>query len=70
VEPTTTLFPLRRDQRGNEIQRKALIAAVILAVVGTFVLNALPMFSSGVSLAVALAIIGYFATQYFLFIKA
>jgi hypothetical protein len=67
------LTPLRRDARGQEVQRKALIASVI---VGVF----LYLFSSqltgllGLSLlgnvALSIGIITYFVTQFILLSRA
>jgi hypothetical protein len=70
VVPSTPLFPLRRDDRGREIQRKALIAGIVLAAVGITLSRALPVFSPVLPLAFALALVGYFATQFYLFVKA
>lgn len=67
------LTPLRRDQRGQEIQRKALIAAVIAGVLvyGFFVYGAAWL---GLSLAgnaaLLISILTYFATQFALFMRA
>lgn len=66
----TPLTPLRRDQRGQAIQRKALIAAVIA---GTLLYLIYPL-ATGIavtgSIVLSIAIITYFATQFVLFIRA
>ncbi|MBN1880508.1 hypothetical protein JW823_10390 [bacterium] len=66
-------MPLRRDPRGLEIQRKALLASVIS---GLFInlfssqLTGLTGFSLPGNVAVSIGIITYFVTQFILFIRA
>lgn len=68
VDPSNPLFPLRRDERAQQVQRKALVAAacaggllyLLLSQVARF--TALPL--AGGALAIALAILTYFAVQF------
>jgi len=73
VDPSRPWFPLRRDERGREIQRKALIAAIVSGVIIFVVLAAIPFNASltvsAGPLAVALAACIYFATQFALFAR-
>jgi hypothetical protein len=67
------LFPLRRDDRGREIQRKALIAALLAGVALLLLLTAIPIaggVSSAAPLAISLAVIVYFISQFVLFARA
>jgi hypothetical protein len=50
VDPSRPWFPLRRDERGREIQRKALIAAIVSGVI-IFVLRTAIPFSASLPLA-------------------
>jgi hypothetical protein len=71
VRTENKLFPLRRDSRGQLIQRKALIYAVILGVIAYFSLTlALSSFdiASG-NIAFAIAVIAYFTSQFVLLAK-
>ena len=73
VDPTQPLFPLRRDERGREIQRKALIAALVSGLAFLLILTAIP-FNSPLPLAagpmaLSLSICIYFATQFVLFAR-
>jgi hypothetical protein len=67
------LIPLRRDMRGQAIQRKALIAAVIL---GTLVYFSSAQMSGLVGLpipgniALSVGIVAYFVAQFILFARA
>lgn len=67
------LFPLRRDTRGREAQRKALIAAIIVSLL--FYLVA-PLLSGYVSLSLvpgsvvlAVGVLTYFITQFILLVR-
>ena len=68
VHPETPLTPLRRDARGKEIQRKALIAALvcgtILVVIAPYLPTALPSAEMRY-LALPAGIITYFGVQFF-----
>ena len=71
IDSENSLFPLRRDTRGRLVQRKALITAIVIALITYFSLFAI---STGLGLtllpgniALATAIIAYFATQFVLF---
>jgi sterol desaturase/sphingolipid hydroxylase (fatty acid hydroxylase superfamily) len=73
VDPSRAWFPLRRDERGREIQRKALLAAIVSGVIVFVLLTAIP-FSASPTLAagpLAMAVGGciYFATQFVLFAR-
>jgi hypothetical protein len=65
--------PLRRDQHGREIQRKALIASVVVGLLVSLIHPYLAGFT-GLSLsgniALMMGIITYFATQFFLFVRS
>jgi hypothetical protein len=70
VDPSRPLTPLRRDDRGQQVQRKALIAAVV---VGGLVYAVSSLASSLVGfppvaglLALAFAVIIYFIAQFVL----
>ncbi len=73
VDLTQPLFPLRRDDRGRGIQRKALIAALLAGVALFLLLTALPiqigLHATAASLALSLSVVVYFATQFFLFAR-
>jgi len=74
VDPSHPLTPLRRDDRGQQIQRKALIAAVIVGLLTYVVLAAGSGWSGLVgasgSVALALGVAAYFITQFILFARA
>jgi hypothetical protein len=71
VDPTNGLFPLRRDARGQQAQRKALIIAVCAGLVAYF---ALSWFSVQAGLASAIpftvGVLAYFASQFVLLARA
>jgi hypothetical protein len=73
VDTRRPLTPLRRDQRGQEIQRKALIASMIIGVLVYWVASS-GAARLGVPLAgpaaLLTAIITYFVTQFALFMRA
>jgi len=67
------LAPLRRDTRGQEIQRKALIFSVVvgtLIYLSTAPLSGLVGLSLSGNIAFSIGIIAYFATQFVLFARA
>jgi ABC-type microcin C transport system permease subunit YejE len=71
IDPSQPLTPLRRDDRGRDIQRKALIAGVIAGILIYITLTQVSEFI-GLSLvagplALSLAVLTYFATQFALF---
>jgi len=73
VDLSQPLFPLRRDDRGASIQRKALIFAIFAGALVYLVLSQTPLFSriqvaSG-SLALAIAALTYFISQFVLHLK-
>ncbi len=74
IDLTHPLFPLRRDQRAQLIQRKALIVALLVGVivymVQLFVANAMGLPFLTVNLAVPLAIVVYFLAQFVLLRQA
>jgi len=67
VDLTTPLFPLRRDSRGELIQRKALILSIVVGF-SVYLLSGVLGFAfiSG-NIAVPVAIIAYFSSQFLLF---
>lgn len=74
IDLKNTLLPLRRDSRGQLIQRKALIIAIIVGLTTYFSLFQLSSrfdldLISG-NIAFATAIVDYFTTQFVLFSKA
>ncbi len=73
INTENKLFPLRRDSRGQLIQRKALIIAIVLGVIAYFsmslVFNNLGLVSDSGDIAFAILIIAYFSTQFVLFSK-
>lgn len=73
VDSSKPFLPLRRDSRGQSIQRKALIISIVL---GLLAYISLSYFSSVLdvvlvsgNIAIAIAIIVYFASQFVLFVK-
>ena len=73
IDSENTLLPLRRDSRGQLIQRKAQIIAIIVGLITCFSLDQLSSWFgldliSG-SIAFATAIVAYFTTQFVLFSK-
>jgi len=65
--------PLRRDQRGQGIQRKALISAVVVGLLVYLIssqLIGLIGFSLPGNVALAIAVITYFTAQFILFARA
>lgn len=67
------LMPLRRDQRGQEVQRKALITAVIVGVLVHFTsshLAGVAGLSLSGNVALSIGIITYFVAQFVLFVRA
>lgn len=74
IDLTHPLFPIRRDQRAESVQRKALITALVIGLLSYLVL---PQLSAliGVSffsanLAIPLAVISYFLVQFVLLSRA
>ncbi len=72
IDLANPLFPLRRDERAQQVQRKALIAA---AIAGALVFVPASVFASTVAagaapFALSLAVVVYFASQFFLLAKA
>jgi hypothetical protein len=74
VDPAQPLFPIRRDERGRDAQRKGFIAALAsgaaLFVLLTAVPLGVPLSSSAGSLAVSVGVIVYFGTQFVLLARA
>jgi len=70
IDLTKPFWPLRRDSRGELIQRKALIFAVIVGFSVYLLSGAFSSASISGNIAVAFAIFAYFASQFVLFIKA
>jgi len=74
IEARNPLFPIRRDERGQQVQRNALIIAVIVGLFAYLLLNSvvvpLGLAARASSIALGLAILAYFASQFLLFSKA
>ncbi|PID86537.1 MAG: hypothetical protein CSA11_10760 [Chloroflexi bacterium] len=74
IDLTHPFFPLRRDQRAQLVQRKALIAALVVGVLTfigqTFLSDLLPLPLLSVNLAIPLAIVVYFIMQFVLLSRA
>jgi hypothetical protein len=74
VDPKHPLSPLRRDERGRQIQRNALIAAVTVGILIYLILTLVPSVSGSSiiagSLVLASGILTYFITQFILFARA
>jgi hypothetical protein len=73
VDPSHPLIPLRRDERGRQVQRKALIAAVVAGSLAFILLGSPlglfhPVRVAG-SLALTIGIIAYFVVQFILFAR-
>jgi hypothetical protein len=69
IDVEKPLMPLRRDTRGQDIQRKALIAAVVTGMViylSSTLLPELIGISTAGNIALAIAILTYFLTQFIL----
>jgi hypothetical protein len=74
IDSSHPLTPIRRDDRAREIQRKALIAAVV---VGLLLYVFLPQANTHLGLSIvvgpvviSLSILTYFVTQYILLARA
>ena len=71
VDPRRPLLPLRRDERGRQIQHRALQLAVTAGCVGFVVLEAAaPLAWTAGRIALSLAIVTYFVTQFTLLARA
>jgi len=74
VDTTNPLFPIRRDERGREAQRKALIAALIAGIGVFLILSAISLPTAATAatapLAISISVIVYFASQFILLAKA
>lgn len=73
IDLRNPLLPLRRDPRGQEVQRKALIIAVVAGVLFYFLSPAaaglIPVSLSG-NAALSIGVFTYFIAQFVLFIRA
>ena len=73
VKTDNPLFPLRRDSRGQLIQRKALIIAIVLGILTHFSFSLLSnnfgLESVSGNVSIAFSIITYFTTQFILMAK-
>ena len=74
IDPSHPLTPLRRDERGRQIQRNALIAAITVGLlIYLIVSQASRLFGWSLvagPLALSLAMITYFIAQFILFARA
>jgi hypothetical protein len=74
IDPSHPLTPIRRDPRGQDIQRKALIASIVMGLLGYVIMTQLAI-SLGLSLptgqiALSMGMITYFVTQLVLLARA
>jgi hypothetical protein len=72
IDLRVPLAPLRRDARGQEIQRKALIASVVVGMLiylSSSQLSGLMGLSLSGNIALSIGIITYFVTQFILFAR-
>ena len=69
VDPEGGFFPLRRDDHGRQVQRIALIAAVVIGTFTYFALSYLPvnLASTAGGPALGIGVLVYFSTQFILF---
>lgn len=71
VDPQSPLTPLRRDEHGRQVQRKALIAAIVTGLLAYLLLSQsilLPALTPVAgSIALSLGILAYFIVQFALF---
>lgn len=74
IDLSHPIFPLRRDARGRQIQRQALITAVVVGLIAYIALAQATRYSSLASgagnLALPLAVIVYFTTQFVLLARS
>ena len=73
VDLSHPFMPLRRDPRGLEIQRKALIVSVVLGMLislFSFQLGGFIGLTLSGNIALSIGIITYFVTQFILFARA
>jgi hypothetical protein len=70
VDPAQPLFPIRRDDRGREIQRKALITAIGTGAVLFLILTATPLAASAALIAIGVASLVYLVSQLLLLARA
>ncbi len=74
IDQQSPWFPVRRDERAQQVQRKALIAAILIGVISyTLFTMAMQWFAFpaiGSSLAITLAVLAYFLTQFILLSRA
>ena len=68
VDLTNPIFPLRRDPRGYEIQRKALISSILTGVLLFIFLTAIPLSTLIYSIIFIISILVYFGMQFVLFV--
>jgi len=65
VNPANSFFPLRRDDRGRQAQRKALIAAVSAGWVTYFALSWFSIDAGpATTIPLAVGVLAYFASQF------
>jgi sterol desaturase/sphingolipid hydroxylase (fatty acid hydroxylase superfamily) len=64
------LFPLRRDERAREVQRKALIGALVMAVAVYLLATVATLAAQASALVLPLAVLTYFVMQFFLLARS
>ena len=73
IDPNHPWTPLRRDQRGELIQRKAFIISIIIGWITYFCFAYLftlaELTTTAGSIAIAVGVLTYFAAQFVLFVK-
>ncbi len=74
VDPTSPLFPLRRDQHARDIQRKSLIAALavglLLPLLSEMLTSFLPWPAVPGSASAGFAAVTYLLSQFYFFLRA
>jgi len=74
IDDQNPLFPIRRDSRGQLIQRKSFIIAIGTGLLTYFLLPFMPeplgLTSLSINIVFAFAITAYFTSQFLLFSKA
>jgi hypothetical protein len=74
IDLVNPFFPLRRDSHGQEIQRKALVASIIISLLLYTIsiplssLMGIPLITGNIALSIG--IVAYFIAQFAFFIKA
>jgi uncharacterized membrane protein HdeD (DUF308 family) len=74
IDQQSPWFPVRRDERAQQVQRKALITAILIGAISytlfTMAMQWVALPAIGSSLAISLAVLAYFLTQFILLSRA